>query len=431
MMPNQPQRTTLQPTQIQHLAQNYKLELQKCQAAGGQNSPGGREHFLRAQRIKQVLVNYQQQQQQLRNRAMSQQQQQPASSMNSPQPVSGAPSPQVNTPTPPTGSTQSRLPVILQQFQRIKQNLGILSKKVGDLIEAKKQPNLTPEVVSQLDQQLEVAQKQYEQTKNAAIHLAQQIKKQQFTQAPQGASSPAAQTPVSQPQQPSQSQPALNQAPPPQPSRQNTPNPIQANTPVTSVNAAARPSGPGSGPNGLSPGLSGEITKSSVPSLPISQNLNVKPPQPVSTRLNNRPTALGGNAINAPPLTTPSMVRPPQFEMDPDRVLQKRKLRELVRSVGADEGDGETDIDGDVEELLLDLADEFVTSVTGFACRLAKHRKVESLDVKDVQLHLERNWNMKIPGYASDEIRSIRRFQPTQAYNQKVSGVDISKAVNK
>jgi len=117
--------------------------------------------------------------------------------------------------------------------------------------------------------------------------------------------------------------------------------------------------------------------------------------------------------------------------MEGDHVLQKRKLKELLRNVGADEGDGETVIDGDVEELLLDLADEFVTSVTSFACRLAKHRKVDNIDMRDVQLHLERNWNIRVPGYASDEIRSVRKFQPTAGYNQKVQGVAISKSVNK
>lgn len=164
--------------------------------------------------------------------------------------------------------------------------------------------------------------------------------------------------------------------------------------------------------------------------MPISANVNVPPPLPVTMK-GARPTATGGGAFNSMVLTQPASYKLPQFEMEGDRVLHKRKLKELVRSVGSDEGDGETVVDGDVEELLLDLADEFVNNVTSFACRLAKHRKVDTIDVKDIQLHLEKNWNIRIPGYSSDEIRSTRRFQPTALYNQKLSGVDIAKSVKK
>jgi transcription initiation factor TFIID subunit 12 len=55
----------------------------------------------------------------------------------------------------------------------------------------------------------------------------------------------------------------------------------------------------------------------------------------------------------------------------------------LVREVDPTE-----QLDEEAEELLLQLADDFVESTVGAACLLAKHRRASTVDVKDVQLHL-------------------------------------------
>ncbi|KAK9457876.1 transcription initiation factor TFIID subunit A-domain-containing protein [Dipodascopsis uninucleata] len=181
-------------------------------------------------------------------------------------------------------------------------------------------------------------------------------------------------------------------------------------------------------------------TASMVPQMPIANTLSIKQPTPVSVKP-ARPSLSGGHANSASALNSPAIVKPPSFELGgTTRVLSKRKLSELVKDmigttssisgIPLTNDERETNVDGDVEELLLDLADEFVTSVASFSCRLAKHRKSNTLDVKDVQLHLERNWNIRIPGYNADEIRSVRRWNPTQSYLQKLSGVNTSRAIS-
>ncbi|TRZ12704.1 hypothetical protein HGM15179_014399 [Zosterops borbonicus] len=96
-----------------------------------------------------------------------------------------------------------------------------------------------------------------------------------------------------------------------------------------------------------------------------------------------------------------------------NQVLTKKKLQDLVREVDPNE-----QLDEDVEEMLLQIADDFIESVVTAACQLARHRKSNTLEVKDVQLHLERQWNMWIPGFGSEEIRPYKKACTTEAHKQ-------------
>ena len=96
-----------------------------------------------------------------------------------------------------------------------------------------------------------------------------------------------------------------------------------------------------------------------------------------------------------------------------NQVLTKKKLQDLVREVDPNE-----QLDEDVEEMLLQIADDFIESVVTAACQLARHRKSSTLEVKNVQLHLERQWNMWIPGFSSEEIRPYKKACTTEAHKQ-------------
>lgn len=98
------------------------------------------------------------------------------------------------------------------------------------------------------------------------------------------------------------------------------------------------------------------------------------------------------------------------------QVLDKKRLQELVREVDPNE-----QLDEEVEDLLLHIADDFIEQTVMASCAFAKHRKANSVDVKDVQLVLERKWNMWIPGFGTEDVRPYKRSATTEAHKARTA----------
>ncbi|XP_028409626.1 transcription initiation factor TFIID subunit 12-like isoform X2 [Dendronephthya gigantea] len=118
-------------------------------------------------------------------------------------------------------------------------------------------------------------------------------------------------------------------------------------------------------------------------------------------------------SLKAPISAAPKMA---QTSQEPQTVLSRKRLQELLQEI-----DPRATLDEDVEDILLQIADDFIESVVNSSCQIAKHRKSNVLEVRDIQMHLERNWNMWVPGYGTEDFKQQKKLGSTEAHKQRLA----------
>lgn len=108
-----------------------------------------------------------------------------------------------------------------------------------------------------------------------------------------------------------------------------------------------------------------------------------------------------------------------------NRIISKRSIHEIVAQIDPGER-----LDPEVGDILVDIADDFVETITTFACSLAKHRKSNTLESKDILLHLEKNWNMSLPGFGGDEIKCYKKPFGNDVHRERVAAIKKSIAAS-
>ncbi|XP_031098372.1 transcription initiation factor TFIID subunit 12-like [Ipomoea triloba] len=145
---------------------------------------------------------------------------------------------------------------------------------------------------------------------------------------------------------------------------------------------------------------------------PIARSHGFGIPRPSSHAL------LHSAAVQSGPLNKTSAA---ETEEPCNRILSKRSIQELVTQIDPSEK-----LDAEVEDILVDIADEFVESLTTFGCSLAKHRKSSTLEAKDILLHAERHWNITLPGFSGDEIRTYKKPLTSDVHRERLAAIKRS-----
>ncbi|GFP97069.1 transcription initiation factor TFIID subunit 12 [Phtheirospermum japonicum] len=109
----------------------------------------------------------------------------------------------------------------------------------------------------------------------------------------------------------------------------------------------------------------------------------------------------------------PSKTASADTDESSNRIVSKRSIQELVNQIDPSEK-----LDPEVEDILVDIAEDFVESV------------MESLNFQLYPLESERNWNMTLPGFGGDEIKTYKKPTVSEVHRERLAAVKKSILVN-
>jgi transcription initiation factor TFIID subunit 12 len=69
------------------------------------------------------------------------------------------------------------------------------------------------------------------------------------------------------------------------------------------------------------------------------------------------------------------------------------------------------------------VGDDFLEHVAAGSAALARHRGAALLEASDVRLHVERVWNMPLPGHGADEVEPMRLAGETETHRARLAAV--------
>ncbi|CAX65090.1 Transcription initiation factor TFIID subunit 12 [Caenorhabditis elegans] len=134
--------------------------------------------------------------------------------------------------------------------------------------------------------------------------------------------------------------------------------------------------------------------------------------------------------IQQPPIPQPQQQQAPPPQMIPAAVpygsiMEKSKLDDLMQQISST-----TVLEENVKDVLVEYADDFVSSLIDKACKMIKNREVKKIESRDIEFILKNVYNMPVvPRAASHNFGSQtevidlskEKFVPTEAHKQRVA----------